>query len=121
MPRFALTLAFALAVVLLLASPVAAQQSGFLAGTEDVPLLKGLSTDPATLVVFDKPEGRIVEVEAKGAVSRAAVEKFYATSLPQLGWEADGRNVWRREKEQLRLAFKGADGDLRVAFSISPR
>jgi hypothetical protein len=104
----------------ILAAPLAAQHAGFLAGTEDVPLLKGLSNDPATLVVFDKPEGRIVEVEAKGAVSRAAVEKFYATSLPQLGWAADGRNVWRREKEQLRLTFKGQDGDLRVAFSISP-
>jgi hypothetical protein len=105
----------------LAAAPVAAQRSGFLAGTEDVPLLQGLSTDPATLVVFDKPQGRIVEVEAKGAVSRAAVEKFYAASLPQLGWTADGRNAWRRDGERLRLAFKGQDGDLRVAFSLAPR
>jgi hypothetical protein len=115
--------AFALLLLgtVLAAAPVAAQRSGFLAGTEDVPLLQGLSTDPATLVVFDKPQGRIVEVEAKGAVSRAAVEKFYAASLPQLGWTADGRNAWRRDGERLRLAFKGQDGDLRVAFSLAPR
>jgi hypothetical protein len=121
-PRLAasvLVLCTVLAVVPLAAQPAA--ESGFLAGTEDVPLLKGLSTDPATLVVFDKPQGRIVEVEAQGAVSRAAVEKFYATSLPQLGWSADGRNAWRREKERLRLAFKGQDGDLRVTFSLAPR
>jgi hypothetical protein len=60
MPRFA-AVVFVLCMVFA-AAPLAAQQSGFLAGTEDVPLLKGLSTDPATLVVFDKPEGRIVEV-----------------------------------------------------------
>src|SRR5471030_2247674 len=102
----------AILCTMLAAAPLAAQESGFLAGTEDVPLLKGLSTDPATLVVFDKPQGRIVEVEAQGAVSRAAVEKFYATSLPQLGWTADGRNAWRRDKERLRLAFKGQDGEI---------
>jgi hypothetical protein len=122
MPRFA-AIVLVLSTVLA-AAPLAAQPThdpGFLAGTEDVPLLKGLTTDPATLVVFDKPQGRIIEVEAKGAVSRATVEKFYATSLPQLGWTADGRNAWRRERERLRLAFTGQDGDLRVAFSLSPR
>jgi hypothetical protein len=115
----ALLLAAALAVP---ASRAGAEDApGFLAGTEDVPLMPGLSNDASTLVVFDKPQGRIVEVEAKGKVTRAAVAKFYDESLPALGWSADGASSWTREGEGLRYAFKGRDGDLRVAFSLAPR
>jgi hypothetical protein len=98
-----------------------AEKAGFLAGTEDIPLMPGLANDLKTLVVFDKPQGRIVEVEAKGKVTRAGVEKFYATTLPELGWAADGPRSWAREGEGLRYEFKGSDGNLRVGFSLSPR
>jgi hypothetical protein len=102
--------------------PALAEESpGFLAGTEDIPLMPGLRNEPNTLVVFDKPQGRIVEAEARGKVTRAAVEKFYAASLPELGWKADGPDGWRRDEEELRIDFKGHDGDLRVAFSLAPR
>jgi hypothetical protein len=93
---------------------------GFLAGTEDIPLMPGLRNEANTLVVFDKPQGRIVEAEARGRVTRAAVEAFYTASLPALGWVADGPDGWRRDDEELRLDFKGRDGDLRVGFSLSP-
>src|SRR5882724_1434644 len=100
---------------------LAADAPGFIAGTEDIPLMPGLKNDPATLVVFDKPQGRIVEVEAKGKVTRTGVEKFYAATLPGLGWSADVAHAWKREGEGLRLTLKGRDGDLRVAFSLAPR
>jgi hypothetical protein len=109
----------------LLAAPTVAAQkgtrAGFVAGTEDVPLMPGLRNEDGTLVVFDKPQGRIIEVEARGKVTRAAVEKFYATSLPALGWVAEGTHGWSREGEGLRLDIKGRDGDVRVGFSLSPR
>ena len=94
---------------------------GFLAGTEDIPLMPGLRNEANTLVVFDKPQGRIVEVEARGKVTRDAVEKFYAASLPALGWTADGKLAWQRDGEGLRLDIKGGDGALRVGFSLAPR
>jgi hypothetical protein len=93
----------------------------FVAGTEDIPLMPGLRNQESTLVVFDKPQGRIVEIEARGKVTRAAAEKFYAASLPPLGWVADGILRWRRDGEGLRLDIKGHDGDLRVGFSLAPR
>jgi hypothetical protein len=99
----------------------AAAAPRFLAGTEDVPLMPGLRSDAKTLVVFDKPQGRIVEVEARGKVTRAAVEKFYETNLPALGWTADGKDAWQRDGEGLRLDIKGRDGALRVGFSLAPR
>ena len=101
------------------AAPAAAP--GFVAGTEDIPLMPGLRNQESTLVVFDKPQGRIVEIEARGKVTRAATEKFYAASLPPLGWVADGTHRWRRDGEGLRLDIKGHDGDLRVGFSLAPR
>jgi len=100
---------------------VAAGVPGFVAGTEDVPLMPGLHNDAKTLVVFDKPQGRIVEVEARGKVTRAAVEQFYTASLPELGWTANGKHAWQREGEGLRLDIKGRDGALRVGFSLTPR
>jgi hypothetical protein len=118
---------FAIAVLVLGAAAFgmpegsAAEKPGFIAGTEDVPLMPGLANDLGTLVVFDKPQGRIVEVEAKGKVTRAAVEQFYAAALPELGWAADGPRSWQREGEGLRYDFKGSDGNLRVGFSLSPR
>jgi hypothetical protein len=102
-------------------SAAAGNAPSFVAGTEDIPLMPGLQSDAKTLVVFDKPQGRIVEVEARGKVTRAAVEKFYATSLPELGWTANGKHAWQREGEGLRLDIKGRDGALRVGFSLTPR
>jgi hypothetical protein len=118
--------AFALAIALAATAPAPQGWAGtrsnrFVAGTEDIPLMVGLRNVKDGLVVFDKPEGRIVEVETHGRVTRAAVEKFYAATLPQLGWVADGEHEWHREAEGLRLDFKGRDGDLRVDVILSPR
>jgi len=117
-------LAAGLLIIAALAAPDRVQGAAagtFLAGTEDIPLMPGLRSEESTLVVFDKPQGRIIEVEARGKVTRVAVEKFYATSLPALGWVAEGTHGWSREGEGLRLAIKGRDGDVRVGFSLSPR
>lgn len=96
----------------------------FVAGLEDLPLMPGLSTLEDAAVVFDTPQGRIVEAFATGAVSRAAIEAFYAETLPQLGWtQADGGS-WRREGEALRLEFvEGSENrgqGLIVRFALSP-
>ncbi len=110
-----------LALLLLLSAPLApAQAADFVAGTEDVPLMPGLTPIAGSSLVFDKPEGRIVEAQAAGKVTRGAVHAFYARTLPQLGWQASGADRWRREDEVLRLDFKGRDGELTVGFTLSP-
>ena len=108
-----------LPLFLFAALPLRAEE--FVAGTEDVPLMPGLKPLPNSDVVFDKPEGRIVEARAEGAVSREKVEAFYAASLPALGWKAVGRDVWQRDAERLRLEFTGSAGKLAVGFTLSPR
>jgi hypothetical protein len=97
-----------------------ARAADFVAGTEDVPLMSGLAPVAGTNLVFDKPEGRIVEAQASGKLARTEVSRFYGTTLPQLGWSAAGANAWRREGEELRLRFHGRDGALIVGFTLSP-
>ena len=114
MPRLAL----ALVLSALLAT--AARADSFVAGTEDVPLMQGLVPVESGALVFDKPEGRIVEAQARGKLARSAVRDFYRATLPQLGWQALAGNSWRREDEMLRLEIRGRDGDVTVGFTLSP-
>lgn len=95
--------------------------TGFLSVADDVPLMPGLTETADTATVFDKPEGRIVTAEASGRVTPAAVRQFYATTLPQLGWQAAGGDLYRREAEQLRLSFPGGSGAATtVRFELLP-
>lgn len=119
MPRRSMfCLAPLIAAVVLHAAPASAQQ--FVPGTEDVPLMKELAPVKDSDLVFDKPEGRIIEASAQGKVTRAEVRGFYASTLPQLGWKPSGES-WTRETETLRLDFSGHDGDLRVTFTLLPK
>jgi len=108
-----------LPLFLLAAPPLRAEE--FVAGTEDLPLMPGLKPVANSDVVFDKPEGRIVEARAEGATTREKVEAFYAASLPPLGWKPAGRDIWQRDAERLRLDFANAGSRLAVGFTLSPR
>lgn len=120
----ALALAAVCAPAGLLASKSQGQARGaevFLSVADDLPLMPGLAEDKDAATLFDKPGGRILTAEAKGAVSRQAVAKFYADTLPQLGWRMLAADYFRREEEQLRLSYDGRDGALIVRFELVPR
>jgi hypothetical protein len=99
----------------------AAFADAFVPGTEDVPLMPGLTPVAGSSLVFDKPEGRIVEAQASGKVTRAAARAFYGASLPQLGWTAASGDAWRREGEVLHLDYREERGILTVGFTLSPQ
>ncbi len=107
-----------LAALLLLPSLVLAAH--FVPGTEDVPVMAGLTSNMDGMI-FDKPQGRIVEVQYHGKLKRRDIEAFYAAALPQLGWQAAGGGAWEREGETLRFEFTGRDGDIGVDFVLTPR
>lgn len=93
----------------------------FLSNLDDIPLMPGLAERKDLAVSFDKPEGRIVEAYAEGRLSAAAVSKFYASTLPQLGWRSQGNNRFAREGEELLINFTTAANKLTVQFSLSPK
>ena len=106
--------------LLLLISSNLASAEGFLPGLEDVPVMDGLAVEEEGTMLFDSPSGRIVEVFASGAVNRSDVGGFYASTLPELGWQTAGSNRFQREGEQLAIDFFGPDGTLSVRFTLAP-
>jgi enoyl-CoA hydratase len=80
----------------------------YVPGTEDVPLMPGLRSDDGAALVFDKPQGRIVSVEAR---------KPAATGL------APGRRTgfpprWRAAEPEFRRARRGAIGRLHPGAAL---
>ncbi len=114
----------ALLAAVVLAAPAVpgprAQDSGFVTEIADLPLMPGLRQVPDAGLVFDKPEGRIVETYAQGPVNREAVLAFYRRTLPQLGWRAAGEAAFRREGEALSVDFLDGGSALIVRFTLVP-
>lgn len=83
-----------------------AYSASFVAGFEDLPLMKGLSQKGEEPLSFDTPSGRIVESYAQShKKERAEILSFYDTTLPQLGWKrlskSKGKASFSREGEEL--------------------
>lgn len=97
-----------------------AEQTTYLAELPDLPLMPGLTEIAEAGIAFDKPDGRIVEVYAGGAVARHAVQSFYRETLPQLGWRLAGDDAFAREGERLKLEFLDAGDDLTLRFVLTP-
>lgn len=95
---------------------------GYLAGVADLPLAPGLIELTEAGTSFDTAQGRIVEAHALGPGSVATVSRFYAETLPQLGWSPTGALAWRREGEALSLDIRQPrPGQVAVRFSLVPQ
>lgn len=114
-------LRFLAALLFTLALSGAAVAEEFLSEVPDLPLMDGLLEIAGESLVFDKPEGRIVEAYAAGSVTQDAVIAFYRETLPQLGWSAEGPASYLREGERLVLSFTPGVDSLTVRFSLSPQ
>ena len=111
----------ALVVVMALIATMASSDERFIAGLEDLPLMAGLHEAHDVTIVFDKPDGRIVEATALGAVTVGEVQRFYLTTLPELGWVTVGNLRFVREGESLVLTLTEGDKGVRVRYSIAPK
>ena len=110
----------AIAVWFVLASSTVADDA-FFSGIADLPLMPGLIEDDEAGLVFDKPDGRIVEVYASGITTPSAVADFYQRTLPQLGWSQLGLLEFTREGEALRITVTKENGTSVARFALSPR
>lgn len=106
-------------------SPALARDA-YLSLAPDIPLAPGLSEFDGGQVVFDKPEGRIVRIEAERLETQDAgdrVPAFYRETLPNLGWQLNdadnsANNVltFQRGGETLLITMQRE----RVVFKLSP-
>ena len=94
----------------------------FLEAISDVPLMPEMQEIGGESVVFDNPEGRVVQAAAYStAANIPEIKAFYGSSLPQLGWEKVADTSFVRQSEKLSLSVNDA-GDYRVVhFMLEPR
>ena len=118
----AFILVFCANVVLVFAAPLAyADKSAFFTTIQDMPLMPGLEELPDQTLVFDKPEGRIIEsVASTGSLSIDAIQKFYEDTLPQFGWSRIAENSFVRQGETLHLDFEVHEGQKFLRIMVSP-
>ena len=106
-------------------SPALARDA-YLSLAPDIPLAPGLSEFDGEQVVFDKPEGRIVRIEAERLETQGAgdgVPAFYRETLPNLGWQLNGADnsadnvlTFQRGGETLLITMQSE----RVVFKLLP-
>ncbi len=92
----------------------------FVSGFEDLPLMTGLTQVVGNSILFDTPQGRIVQASAVGTVSQSSVMQFYAETLPQLGWAQVEDTEFQREGETLKVEFTELNQRLEVRFLVEP-
>ena len=109
-------------MILVLASTAAmAGESRFFSELNDIPLMPGLYELIEKTIVFDKPEGRIVESSAVSETENAnKIKEFYDSILPQLGWAPQG-DSYIRQDEILRLSVDSGSSVSVLKITVSPR
>jgi hypothetical protein len=93
----------------------------FLEGSEDIPLYRGLVVFGELPTVYDALTGRVVDANYFRMDATAYdIEKFYALTLPQLGWRKLAKGLYLREQEQLEITLEDTLNGVKVHFVLSP-
>ena len=90
----------------------------FLPGTDDIPLMDGLTLPDADDFSFDTPAGQILIFEAKTSQPASTVRSFYDTTLMALGWVREKQDLYRRDKDTIHLSFP-TQGSVRFDITLS--
>ncbi|MBQ7413323.1 MAG: hypothetical protein IJV07_03500 [Alphaproteobacteria bacterium] len=77
----------------------------FLPGTDDIPLMDGLSLPETNDFAFDTPAGQILAFDADTSFSQKQVLSFYQKTLTAMGWEQSKSNHFKRGNDTLILSF----------------
>lgn len=128
MHRFSIFALFWAAMLLLPATMASA--TDYLSVADDVPLPAGFVEETDSAVIFDKPDGRLVETRAAGPGDRQSVAAFYLGSLPALGWAhqpghqsanpAQTKLTFIRDQELLTLTIEEAGGARALTVTLEP-
>lgn len=121
-------LAVLLAVMVICGHAGQARAFDYVDGLEAVPVMPGLHQSPEGSLIFDKPEGRILEARLSGDVDRERVLAYYRRTLPSLGWnvrihQSPDRILMQRGDESLSLEWIGpsvAGGPASLIFRLNP-
>lgn len=98
----------------LLAWPVSAAAIDYIDGFDALPVMPGLAPSASGSLIFDKPDGRILEAVLVGDVTASDTFTYYEPTLRSLGWDAVGatgtERQYRRGIENLQLLYQAGSG-----------
>jgi len=101
--------------------------NNFVDELENVPLPTSFIQNKEKSLVFDTPEGRIIEIYTKGRGDKQSVIDFYTESMPNLGWKiAKNHNSkvalrYIKDGEKLDIKISNAEKyNLNLTFELSP-
>lgn len=96
---------------------------GFVNGSEDIPLLRGLTQIGDDDLGFDSGIGSISTTNYKSDFDLEKAKRFYLKTLPQMGWNLSEKKLEKisffRGNEKVEISFVNKDGDDLVQFFIS--
>ncbi|MBU6339505.1 MAG: hypothetical protein KGQ36_06025 [Rickettsiales bacterium] len=96
---------------------------GFVNGSEDIPLVKGLTQTNDENLGFDSSSGSISSTTYKSEIDLERIKNFYVKTLPQMGWKLIKNKIGQitlvRDKEKLEIGFVNENGDDLVKFLIT--
>jgi len=119
-------------IVILLFFPVIScvnnkDTNNFIEELENIPLPTSFIQNKKKSIIFDTPEGRIVEIYTKGRGDKQTVIDFYKESMPQFGWKIiknhNNKVALRYIKEGEKLDIKITNAEkynLNLNFELSP-
>jgi hypothetical protein len=113
-----------LAISILHSSNLFADDTIFINGFEDVPMMPKLSQANNSGIAFDTQFGRIVEtyLESEYNVNFIDVTKYYSETLPQLGWKKisinDKKLTFSREGEILEISLTENEKPILIRISV---
>ncbi len=97
------------------------RETQFFSVLQDMPLMPGLVELADQTVVFDKPEGRIIESVAQiHSISEGEIRSYYESVLPQFGWSRIDGNAFVRGDERLQLSFEDYEDQSFLRIMVMP-
>ena len=98
--------------------PICAQT--FLPGTEDIPLMQGL-TEVEETASFDNPAERMVLIGAQTKLPTKKVLQFYKETLNNLGWTEKSAGKFERGMDSLSIDIMPDGKSNQIQFHLSQR
>lgn len=93
----------------------------FFTALSDIPAMNGLIELEDYTLVFDKPEGRIIEMVARlEGQTIASVRSYYRSALPEMGWRRVSEDRYARGSEDMIFAFETRDGQSYARITVQP-
>lgn len=115
-------------ICLMLAAPAMAMANSdaalrpvFSSVMSDLPIMPGLTEDTNSAIIFDKPDGRIIETRATGALPANIIDTFYNRALPALGWVPVADHTFFRSGEELTYTVITENGLSVLRLNVQPQ